>query len=144
VNVLFVEDYALAAALLCDTLRRRAPHIRLDVVTSIGQALARLREMQQDPQAAPTQTGAATQYDIVLTDLNLPDGSGLDILQHMRSGACPLPVVILAGSTEEGVVRATLDAGASDCVIKHETYLADLPGVLAAALDRFASSSVSA
>lgn len=41
---------------------------------------------------------------LVLLDLNLPDGSGLELVEWMRAGAArEVPIVVLTGSTEESV-----------------------------------------
>jgi PAS domain S-box-containing protein len=130
VNVLFVEDYALGAALVRDTLRRRAPEIHLDIVSTVAQALARLAAFEAG-------TGGAPRYDVVLTDLNLPDGLGLEILSHVRGHNLMLAVVILTGSGDEDTVIGALHAGANDYVTKRDDYLDVLPRTLRSAVDRF-------
>jgi CheY-like chemotaxis protein len=137
-NVLFVEDYALGAALVRDTLRRRAPDIQLEIVSTVGQALARLTRFEQD-QAGPANRSACDtpDYDLVLSDLNLSDGLGLEILSHVRERKLKLAVVILTGSAGEDTVRGALRAGANDCVAKRDDYLAELPHTLRTALERF-------
>jgi two-component system copper resistance phosphate regulon response regulator CusR len=57
-------------------------------------------------------------YNLVILDLHLPGGGGLDILRGIRAKRPDLPVVIVAGaSTVEERVRG-LDAGADDYVPK--------------------------
>jgi PAS domain S-box-containing protein len=128
-KVLFIEDYALGAALVRDTLRRRAPEIELDLVPTIALALERLTRFEQGADGAP-------HYDLVLTDLNLPDGLGLEILSYVRSRKLKLAVVILTGSGNEDTVIGALHAGADDYVTKRDDYLAVLPRTLHGALDR--------
>jgi PAS domain S-box-containing protein len=141
-NVLYVEDYAIAAALVRDTFRRRAPYIHLEIVATVAQALARLQRFEQ-AQADPSAAGAADTpaYDLVLTDLNLPDGLGLDILSHVRSRSLPLAVVILTGSGQEDSAIGALRAGANDYVTKRDDYLSLLPRTLDTALERFRSEA---
>jgi two-component system OmpR family response regulator len=58
------------------------------------------------------------EYDIVLLDLGLPDGSGEDILRTLRQKANAVPVIILtARGRVEDKVRG-LDLGANDYVTK--------------------------
>lgn len=133
-NVLYVEDYALGAALVRDTFRRRAPEIRLEIVSSVAQALARLNQFELGGDDTP-------RYDVVLTDLNLPDGLGLEILSHVRSRGLMLAVVILTGSGDEDTVVGALHAGANDYVTKRDDYLTVLPRTLHAALERFRSEA---
>ena len=53
-------------------------------------------------------------YDLVVLDLNLPDGSGVDFCQSFRSAGYEQPILVLsATSTPAQKVRA-LDAGADD------------------------------
>ena len=56
--------------------------------------------------------------DVVLLDVQLPDGSGFDLLQDIRSAQPRLPIIMVtARGTEEDRVRG-LDDGADDYVVK--------------------------
>jgi two-component system response regulator HydG len=70
-------------------------------------------------------------YDVVLLDLQLPDGSGLDLLAEIRAGESPVDVIMLTahGSIEAAV--AAIRAGASDFLAKPADF-----ELLRAALDR--------
>ena len=58
-------------------------------------------------------------YDLVLLDVNLPDGSGLELLQSMREGVYrDTPVVELSGMRQEDTVVRGLKLGADDYVTK--------------------------
>ncbi len=60
----------------------------------------------------------AQTYDLVILDLNLPDGSGVELLHRMRDRRIPTPVLVLtARETVDERVEA-LDAGADDYVVK--------------------------
>ena len=58
-------------------------------------------------------------YDVILLDLNLPDGSGLELLRDMRrdlgTGVC---VLVLSGMRQEDAVVRGLELGADDYVTK--------------------------
>ncbi len=59
----------------------------------------------------------AREYDLVLLDLNLPDGSGFGFLEHVR-GKSTVPVIVISARLHgEDKVRA-LDLGADDYVTK--------------------------
>ena len=61
---------------------------------------------------------SAERYDLVLTDLKLPGGSGLDVVQACREKAPPVPVVVM---TAYGTVSAAVQAmklGAADFLEK--------------------------
>src|SRR6266849_1451622 len=68
--------------------------------------------------AEAQQLASDQSYDLVLLDLNLPGGEGLDVLRGIRSRRPDLPVVIVTGANMvEERVRG-LDAGADDYVAK--------------------------
>jgi PAS domain S-box-containing protein len=68
--------------------------------------------------------------DIVLTDLRLPDGSGLDLLKKIREMPKPPAVVLVTGQGDEQVAVAALKAGAADYLVKQSDYLHRLPVVI--------------
>ena len=57
---------------------------------------------------------AAAQFDAVVLDLMLPDGSGLDVLAAMRRAGNPTPVLLLTALDETTDRIHGLDAGADD------------------------------
>ena len=55
---------------------------------------------------------------LVLMDINLPDGSGLDLLRKIKSSTPDLPVIMLtANDTDDDVVKG-LELGADDYITK--------------------------
>lgn len=61
---------------------------------------------------------ATTAYDLLLLDLGLPDGDGLDLLRALRRQKSQLPVLVITarGAVDERI--AGLDAGADDYLAK--------------------------
>ncbi len=55
--------------------------------------------------------------DLLLVDLGLPDGDGVELIRRVRRYA-PLPIVVLSARTMEDQKIAALDAGADDYVTK--------------------------
>jgi two-component system KDP operon response regulator KdpE len=55
--------------------------------------------------------------DLMIVDLGLPDGSGLDVIRRVRSWS-PVPIVVLSARAMEEQKVAALDAGADDYVTK--------------------------
>jgi len=55
---------------------------------------------------------------LVISDLRLPDGSGLDVLQAARGVLNPPPVIVVTGHLSEHNRRAALAAGASTFLSK--------------------------
>ena len=61
---------------------------------------------------------AAAPYDLVLLDLRLPDGNGIDILRQMRSRRDVTPVIIMTAHDQVSDRIAGLNAGADDYLVK--------------------------
>src|SRR5262245_48539929 len=82
-----------------------------------------LSRMELEPKSAPDVASAqkllrAGHFDLCLTDMNLPDGNGLDLVEWIQSNAPTVPVaVITAHGNVESAVRA-LKLGAFDFVSK--------------------------
>lgn len=100
-RLLLVEDSARLRDLVGETIR--AAGWRLDAVGGVEEAQEAL---------------ATTRYDLVLLDLGLPDGDGLDIVRGLRRGRNGTPVLVLTarGAVDERI--AGLDAGADDYLTK--------------------------
>ena len=60
----------------------------------------------------------AVTYDLLLLDIGLPDGSGLDLLRAMRLRGERTPVIILTARDRITERIAGLDAGADDYLVK--------------------------
>ncbi|MDA7088295.1 response regulator transcription factor [Pseudomonas sp. SA3-5] len=59
-----------------------------------------------------------TAYDLILLDLILPDGRGLDFLRQRRSAGDVTPVIILTARDQISDRIAGLNAGADDYLVK--------------------------
>jgi two-component system KDP operon response regulator KdpE len=55
--------------------------------------------------------------DLVIVDLGLPDGDGMDIIRDLR-GWSDVPIIVLSARTAEAAKIAALDAGADDYLTK--------------------------
>jgi DNA-binding response OmpR family regulator len=99
-RILLVEDDERIRKELMDALRASG----FDVDVSVLVRHAR-RALERD-------------YDLVLLDLGLPDGDGLDLCRELRGKGRGVPVIILtARDAPEQRVRG-LDVGADDYVVK--------------------------
>ena len=99
--ILFLEDDADFAESIAGVLRSSG--YQVDLAQRIGEAVPLLRKKR---------------YDAILSDINLPDSSGLDVLEKLRVGEAPPPVVLITGSsTFDRAIQATL-LGAFDYLCK--------------------------
>ncbi len=60
---------------------------------------------------------ATRKPDLVIPDLGLPDGDGIDFIREVRQWS-QMPILVLSARTEETDKIAALDAGADDYLIK--------------------------
>ena len=60
------------------------------------------------------------QPDVILSDINMPQVSGLDILRARQKSAelTSIPILILSASSDQGVMREALELGATDFLAK--------------------------
>jgi PAS domain S-box-containing protein len=88
-RILLVEDHADSAKVLSKILSRLGYEV--DTAGTSGSALDFYR---------------SNQYDLVLSDIGLPDGSGIELVQKMK-GIKEVPAIALSGfGTEEDILRA--------------------------------------
>ncbi len=100
-RVLLVEDDGMIGAVVQDTLRDES--YAVDWIKNGNSALTTL---------------ASQHYDVVLLDLGLPGQDGMQVLERLRQGGNPVPVlVITARDGLEDRVRG-LDLGADDYILK--------------------------
>lgn len=57
-------------------------------------------------------------YALLILDINLPDGSGLDYLRDLRTNHCSVPVILLTANDMETDVVVGLESGADDYITK--------------------------
>ena len=57
-------------------------------------------------------------FDVILTDINLPGASGLDVLRVVRSRDKDVPVILMTGGPELETARLAVEWGAQSYLIK--------------------------
>ena len=87
VRVLLAEDEAMIALTLSDILE--AEGYEVTIAGDGAKALARARQL-----------GDA--LDVLVTDLNMPEMSGEDLIRVLRADRPELPVVVVTGSSPRG------------------------------------------
>lgn len=61
---------------------------------------------------------AAQRFSLLILDINLPDGSGLDLLRQLRANGDNVPVILLTANDMELDEVTGLEAGADDYITK--------------------------
>jgi signal transduction histidine kinase len=74
--------------------------------------------------------------DIVLLDMGLPDGHGLDTVRRARAVAPDVPLIVLTGLDDEALAAEAMKEGAQDYLIKGQIENRALPRALRHAIER--------
>jgi DNA-binding response OmpR family regulator len=61
---------------------------------------------------------ATEHFDLILMDIGLPDGSGLDLCQRVRESGNDVPIIFLSARTDESTVVSGMKNGADDYLRK--------------------------
>lgn len=109
-RVLVVDDEPTVAAAHGSYVARVPGFELVDAVGSVRAAL---------------QVLARARVDLVLLDLNLPDGHGLDIVRAIRGVARPVDVLAITAAREADVVRGAVSLGIVGYLLKPFSF-ADL------------------
>ena len=69
--------------------------------------------------------------DIILSDLNMPGKNGYDVINEVKSNTlyAHIPVVITSTSSTRTIMEKCIAAGASDYIVKPETFVEYVPYV---------------
>lgn len=109
--VLFVDDEEDLCTLMQMMLSR------MGIETHVAYHIAQAKKMLSEHH-----------YDVCFTDLNLPDGSGLELVEEISQQYPQLPVAVLTAYGNMDIAIAALKAGAFDFVSKpiKQTHLEQL------------------
>ncbi|MGZ4437879.1 MAG: response regulator [Nocardioides sp.] len=108
VRVLVVEDEEVAADAHAAYVGRTAGFALAGVSRSAGEAL---RHLRQDPDV-----------DLLLLDMNLPDGHGLGLVQRLRAEGHGCDVIAVTAARDVEVVRRAVSQGVVLYLLKPFTY----------------------
>jgi CheY-like chemotaxis protein len=100
-RILVVDDETDLVATYERLLRRQGYR-----VVSVGSRAAGLLAVEADPP------------NLLISDLRLPDGDGLDVVRAARSSPAPTPAIVVTGFPSAGARQAAFAAGASAFISK--------------------------
>jgi PAS domain S-box-containing protein len=105
IKVLIVEDNPGDVRLVEEMLRQPDASIEFDLphVNSLSKAVENL---------------STENFDVVLLDLSLPDGSGLDTVLQTHSASPAVPIVVLSSLNDEDLAIEAVHMGAQDYLVK--------------------------
>jgi signal transduction histidine kinase len=103
-RILLIEDDMQDVDLIHDYLKKSKHfEVTLESADSLSEGLERLSEGK---------------FDLVLSDLSLPDEQGLDTFRQLYAQCPEVPIIILSGLDDEEVAVTALSEGAQDYLIK--------------------------
>lgn len=117
-HILLIEDFADIRSWLADILRQAFGEINIAEAGTVAQAFASL-----DKQA----------FDLIVVDLNLPDGTGVDILRRIKFLGLTAHCVVATAYDDDAHLLPALHAGADGYLLKDqpaEQLISDLHGIL--------------
>lgn len=103
IRIFLVDDHELVRRGIADVLERETGLTVVGEAGTVRDAIARVD---------------ATQPDIVVLDVRLPDGSGVDACREIRSRHPQLPCIVLTAFDDEAALEAAVLAGASGWLLK--------------------------
>lgn len=103
IRVLLAEDQAMVRGALAALLRLESD---INVMADVADGESAWREIQRD---AP---------DILLTDIEMPGLTGLELAQRIQRHQLPVKVVIVTTFARAGFLRRALDAGVQGYLLK--------------------------
>lgn len=105
-RILIIEDELQLAGNIKDYLLKRGNAVDLANTAEEGRFLA-----EEEP------------YDIIILDLMLPDGNGLEICRRLRQKKLPTPILILTAKASVEQRVEGLNSGADDYLVKPFAFL---------------------
>ena len=98
ISVLLVDDHELIRQGLARAFDRNEAMTVVGQAASVGEALTAWRTLRPD---------------VIVTDLQLPDGTGLDVIRAVRAESDEVGLVMLTMHTGDAQIFAAMEAGAS-------------------------------
>ncbi len=107
-RIMIVEDDPVTRRLLCHAVKTEPSLTLHGAFASVADALAWLKKET---------------IDLLLTDLGLPDGSGLSIIEACRKRLPDADIMVITMSSDEEQVLACIEAGAAGYVLKEAGHI---------------------
>jgi two-component system response regulator HydG len=99
--ILILEDDITFSLMLSTWLRRK--DLKVNTVATLAEAKQKV---------------VSESYDLILSDLRLPDGDGIDLLKWLREQSHSIPFIMMTGYAEIQTAVQSIKLGASDYIAK--------------------------
>ena len=115
------------------------PQLKILIIEDDDDQRELMRETLEDHFGPGTVVGAESgrsalshdlgSFDLILSDYNLPDRSGMELLDAIR-GRCATPVIMVTGENVGQIAVEAIRRGATDYIVKFGDYLFTIPLVV--------------
>ncbi|MEA3383248.1 MAG: response regulator [Campylobacterota bacterium] len=102
IKILFVEDEEDLSNIISDTLKK----LQANFETASNGKIA-LDKFKSDDN-----------YDLIVTDINMPVMNGLELIQNIRDLGSDIPVVIMSAHTEPEYIKSAEELGVKNYLLK--------------------------
>lgn len=102
-RLLLVDDDPALLDALSGTLQIRLGHFTLDTCQTGMRAL---------------ECAAATRYDLIIVDLNMPEMDGLHLLRKLKKARPHTPVLMISGHADQALIAEAFHMGVDDFITK--------------------------
>lgn len=102
VKILFVEDETDLINIISDTLNK----LKTNFKTAQNGKLA-LEEFNKE-----------NDFDLIVTDINMPVMNGLELIENIRKVNTEIPVVIMSAHTEPEYIKSAEELGVTNYLLK--------------------------
>ncbi len=102
------------------------PFIR-DIIQEMLAADGHTAETAADGREALGKIASATDIDLVISDMEMPEVDGMELIRRLREKDETIPVIILTGNDEIKVAVEAMKAGADDYLLKDENIQDAIP-----------------
>jgi len=128
IKVVIVDDHKVVA----DGFERLINSSRIAQVTGKAYSVAECRKLISEIQA-----------DVLLLDISLPDGSGIDLCAELKANYPELKILMLTSHSEQSIIMRVLENGASGYILKNAMTEEIIEGIrTVAAGEQFLCSEV--
>lgn len=95
------------------------PFVR-DMLATILQSAEYIVETADDGLDALKKYSGGSGIHLIISDMNMPEMSGLELIKKLRQGGSDVPIIILTGNNEISVAIEAINSGANDYLLKDE------------------------
>ncbi len=107
-KILLIEDDKVDRMIIVKSVLKEEENCHFDYAITVQKAKSLLRK---------------NTYDIIISDMNLPDSSGMDTITKLLSLSRKTPIVILSGIESDSIALEAIHRGAQEYIPKH--YMQD-------------------